>query len=100
MTGGGLEGHFYVAESISRLPKTSSELPRPTSSFRRPRSSTLVQSLTAAGLIDEYRFLVHPVILGSGKRYFKEGMAASGLKLIQSETLGLGVMLLCYRSQA
>lgn len=41
-------------------------------------SAILVQSLMEANLIDEYRFLVHPIIIGSGKRFFKEGMNTSG----------------------
>ena len=61
-------------------------------------SATLVQSLIEADLIDEYRFLVHPVIMGSGKRFFKDGMHTTGLKLVKTQTLNLGVMLLCYES--
>lgn len=60
-------------------------------------SATLVQALMQADLIDEYRFLVHPMIVGRGKRFFKEGMDTPGLELIQSKTLGLGVTLLCYQ---
>jgi len=59
--------------------------------------ATLVQSLMEADLIDEYRFLVHPVIMGSGKRFFKDGMHAAGLKLVKTKTLDLGVILLCYQ---
>lgn len=60
-------------------------------------SATLVQLLMAADLIDEYQFLVHPFIAGSGKRFFKEGMQTAELQLITTETLELGVTLLCYR---
>lgn len=60
-------------------------------------SATLVQSLMAANLIDEYRFLVHPIILGRGKRFFKDGMPTTKLKLVNTKTLDLGVMLLCYQ---
>lgn len=59
-------------------------------------SATLVESLVAAGLVDEFRFLVHPVIMGSGKRFFKEEMQVKGLELVKREALPLGVMLLCY----
>src|ERR671925_264817 len=37
-------------------------------------SAMLVEALAQAGLIDEYKLLVHPAIAGSGKRFFKEGM--------------------------
>ena len=60
-------------------------------------SATLVQSLAEAGLIDEYRFLVHPIVMGSGRRFFKDGMHTGGLKLVQTRTLDLGVVLLCYK---
>jgi dihydrofolate reductase len=60
-------------------------------------SATLVQSLMEANLIDEYQFLVHPVIMGSGKRFFKDGMHTTGLKLVKTQTLDKGVILLCYQ---
>lgn len=60
-------------------------------------SATLVQSLAAANLIDEYRFLVHPIIVGAGKRFYKDGMNTPGMKVIRTETLDKGVVLLCYQ---
>ena len=60
-------------------------------------SATLVQSLMEADLIDEYRFLVHPTIMGAGKRFFKDGMLATKLKLVKTETLNSGVTLDCYQ---
>ncbi len=59
-------------------------------------SASLVQSLMEAHLIDEYKFLVHPIIMGRGKRFFKEGKVPTRLKLIKTKTLDLGVVLLCY----
>ena len=59
-------------------------------------SATLVQSLAQAGLIDEYRLLVHPAIIGSGKRFFKEGTGLTKLKLVESKPISLGVVLLSY----
>jgi dihydrofolate reductase len=60
-------------------------------------SATLVQPLMEAELIDEYCFLVHPIIMGTGKRFFKEGMPITGLKLVETKTLDSGVMQLCYQ---
>ena len=60
-------------------------------------SATLVQSLMEADLIDEYRFLVHPTIMGGGKRFFKDGMVATKLKLVKTKTLNSGVILDCYQ---
>jgi riboflavin biosynthesis pyrimidine reductase len=50
-----------------------------------------------ADLVDEYRLLVHPIIMGSGKRAFKDGMATTKLKPGETTTLGSGVISLCYQ---
>jgi len=68
----------------------------PGSEIQIEGSTFLVHSLMAAGLIDELRFLVHPAIMGSGKRFFKEGMHYPSLKLVKTQTLDKGVILLCY----
>jgi len=60
-------------------------------------SATLVQLLMSADLIDEYRFLVHPIIIGSGKRFFKEEMKTRAMKIIKTEKLDKGVVLNCYQ---
>ncbi len=60
-------------------------------------SAMLVHSLIAADLIDEYRFLVHPTIVGSGRRFFKEGMPSAKLRMVKITPLDLGVTLLCYQ---
>jgi dihydrofolate reductase len=59
-------------------------------------SATLVRSLAAAGLVDEYRFLVHPIIAGKGKRFFQDGQF-QGLGLVDTKTLDQGVLVLYYR---
>jgi dihydrofolate reductase len=59
-------------------------------------SATLVQSLVQAGLIDTYRIIVHPVIVGCGKHFFQEGMGLSKLNLVDSKTISKGVVLLSY----
>jgi dihydrofolate reductase len=60
-------------------------------------SATLVQSLMETDLIDEYRLLVHPIVMGTGKRPFKDGSATTKLKLVKTRTLSLGVTGLCYQ---
>lgn len=47
---------------------------------------SLVQSLMETDLIDEYRLLVVPIIVGSGKRIFKDGVPFTKLKIVKSET--------------
>jgi dihydrofolate reductase len=61
-----------------------------------PGSATLVRLLTEENLIDEYQFLLHPVIMGSGKRFFKDGINTMSLQLVETKTLSLGVVLLRY----
>ena len=59
-------------------------------------SATLAETLREHDLIDEYRLMVHPVVLGSGKRLFKEGAAGTGLRLIDHRKAGPDVLLLMY----
>ncbi len=59
-------------------------------------SGTLVQSLMHDNLVDEYRLLVYPVVLGSGKRLFKDGSSAA-LKLVDTKAFDSGVMALIYQ---
>ncbi|MFJ9410675.1 dihydrofolate reductase family protein [Streptomyces sp. NPDC101393] len=58
-------------------------------------SLTLVRSLLRAGLLDELHLLVHPVIVGSGKRLFA-GDGRIPLRLAGSTTLSTGVLSLVY----
>jgi dihydrofolate reductase len=60
-------------------------------------SATLVDTLREHDLVDEYRLMVHPVVLGSGKRLFKDGAAGTGLALTDSRKVGPDVLLLIYR---
>ena len=59
-------------------------------------SATLVESLREHDLVDEYRLMVHPVILGEGKKLFKDGTAAD-LTLVETRKAGPDVVLLIYR---
>ncbi|SRR6266540_1705030 len=80
-----------VVEEITRLKQ------QPGKDILIDGSATLVQSLMETDLIDEYRFLIQPIIMGSGKRFFKEGMPITRLKLVTSKTLSLGVVALTYQ---
>src|SRR5918995_1024653 len=59
-------------------------------------SPTLVQSLTNANLIDEYRILVHPVVVGEGGHLFDNIVGRKDLKLLSTQTFEHGAMLVCY----
>ncbi|MDP8974099.1 MAG: dihydrofolate reductase family protein [Actinomycetota bacterium] len=58
-------------------------------------SATLVQTLMQQDLVDRYRLLVYPVVVGKGKRLFKEGTTAT-LKLLESHSFSSGVVALVY----
>ena len=63
-------------------------------------SPGLVDTLHQDGLVDEYRILVYPVILGSGKHLFRDRIDMQHLRLVGSRTFGSGVVLLSYESKA
>ena len=58
-------------------------------------SSVLVHTLAEADLVDEYSLLVFPIILGSGKKVFPDGLY-SGLKLIETKAFPSGVVWMRY----
>jgi dihydrofolate reductase len=60
-------------------------------------SGELIRSLMGRGLIAEYVLMIHPLILGSGRRLFGEGGAATPLRLIDSATTPAGVVIATYR---
>jgi dihydrofolate reductase len=59
-------------------------------------SQNLLQTLIRAGLVDRYRLLVFPVVLGSGKRLFADGTIPSALRLVSSTVSGTGVVMGTY----
>jgi dihydrofolate reductase len=63
-------------------------------------SGDLVQSLMTRGLVDEYVLMIHPVVLGSGRRLFRDGGASSKLELVESLTTTKGVLITRYRPAA
>ncbi|QPC85160.1 dihydrofolate reductase [Phototrophicus methaneseepsis] len=58
-------------------------------------SGALVQTLMEHDLVDVYRLLVYPVVVGQGKRLFKDG-AQARLNLVESRSFGTGVTALVY----
>lgn len=61
-------------------------------------SARLAQSLLAAGLIDELRLAIAPVVVGNGRRLFPEGGAPAGLRLLRNETTPGGIAIHVYES--
>ncbi len=62
-------------------------------------SDTIVQTLIRHDLIDEYRLLVFPIVLGEGRRLFKDGSEPINLRLVRVEQSGEAV-LVTYRRDA
>jgi dihydrofolate reductase len=62
-------------------------------------SRTLVDTLRQHNLVDEYRLMVYPVILGSGKRLFEDGGNRVALKLTEARPIGDGVLILVYHPE-
>jgi dihydrofolate reductase len=63
-------------------------------------SGQLVQALLRHNLIDELQLVIHPLILGNGKRLFREGLERANFTLFESRTTPKGVLLLGYRPGA
>ncbi len=58
-------------------------------------SARLVRTLIEHGLVDAYKLMLHPVVLGRGKRLFQDGIQAT-LHLLDGRTTTTGVALLTY----
>jgi dihydrofolate reductase len=81
-----------VAEEISSLKE------QPGKDISISGSPTLVRSLLEEDLLDELRLMVHPIVVGSGKRLFEEGGDQKALELVDSKTFSTGVLYLSYQS--
>ncbi len=79
-----------VAEELTRLKG------QPGKNINITGSGTLVGSLLRDGLLDELQLLVHPIVVGRGKRLFDAIGAQVPLTLADSRTLGTGVVVLTY----
>jgi dihydrofolate reductase len=60
-------------------------------------SPTLAAQLVEHDLVDEYRLMIEPILLGGGKRLFPEDGAARRLELVSTTTAGTGVLICVYR---
>jgi dihydrofolate reductase len=59
-------------------------------------SATLVHTLMEYQLVDEYRLMVFPIVLGAGKRLFGDAGGTRALRLVDSQAVGDGVLILTY----
>jgi dihydrofolate reductase len=60
-------------------------------------SAQLVQTLIENDLIDEMRLIIHPVVLGAGRRLFGETSAAKRMRLVDTRTVGDSLAFITYR---
>ena len=60
-------------------------------------SGELVQTLMRHDLVDEYVLLIHPLVLGTGRRLFADGSPATELRLVETRTTSNGVLIAIYR---
>jgi dihydrofolate reductase len=63
-------------------------------------SATLVQSLMARNLVDELVLMIHPLVLGSGRRLFSDHGTHAAFELIDSLPTTTGVQIATYRRRS
>ncbi|MGH3042603.1 MAG: dihydrofolate reductase family protein [Gaiellaceae bacterium] len=62
-------------------------------------SWNLIQTLLEHDLVDEFRLMIFPVVLGTGKRLFADGAVPAGLGLAESATSATGVLMATYKRE-
>ena len=60
-------------------------------------STKLIKTLAEHDLVDEYRLVVYPLVLGTGKKLFSDGFALARLTLVETRALRSGVLVNTYR---
>jgi dihydrofolate reductase len=83
-----------VVEELTRLKQ------QPGKDIAVVGSATLVRSLLRDNLLDELRLLVHPIVVGQGKRLFPDGTERTPLKLVEARIFSTGVLYLTYQRAA
>lgn len=61
-------------------------------------SGELIESLLPRGLIDEYLLMIHPLVLGTGRRLFADGGPPAHLRLVDSTATTTGVLIATYEA--
>jgi dihydrofolate reductase len=79
-----------VSEAVAKLKE------RPDQNLLLYGSSALLNTLLQHDLIDQYRLMIHPVVLGQGKRLFGDASEAKPLRLVDVSTTSTGVMIADY----
>jgi dihydrofolate reductase len=82
--------HGDAADAVERLKR------EPGPDLTMMGSGDLIQTLMHHELIDEYLLLVHPVVLGTGRRLFADGGPPAALRLVESKSTETGVLIARY----
>ena len=85
---------LLVSDPVRETPELKKRFPR---EIQVHGSCGLAQTLMAADLIDEYRILTFPVVIGSGKRLFGEGTVPASFRLKESRVTKKGIVISVYR---
>jgi dihydrofolate reductase len=80
-----------AAEAVARLKQ------QPGKDLTVLGSGALIQSLRRRDLVDRYVLLIHPLVLGSGRRLFPDGGPSAELQLVDAVTTTTGVVIATYR---
>ncbi len=83
----------HIVEEISKLKAM------PGQDILVAGSAQLVRILMQHELVDEYRLMVFPVVLGKGKRLFNVGSDRHALRLVEAKPVGSGVLILTYHPE-
>jgi dihydrofolate reductase len=84
--------HGDAADALARLKR------QPGKDLVILGSGELVRSLMRRNLIDEFQLLIHPLVLGSGRRLFAEDGTVAGLRLVNSVPTTTGVVIATYQA--
>jgi len=87
-------GTSHVRDVVKEIVEIKKRYPR---EVQVHGSCGLAQTLIEKDLIDEYRLLTFPVVLGTGKKLFGAGAVPAMLKLVRSGTTSTGVVVSVYR---
>jgi dihydrofolate reductase len=82
-----------IARDVEEIRALKSEPGKPIVAWA---GAGLVSTLTRAGLVDEYRLIVHPIVLGGGTPLFQDVASRMKLRQVRSQSLEGGVSVLCY----
>jgi len=88
-------GRLVRGDPVDELARIAAEFPGEVS----VGGPTLAAPFIERGLVDEYRLMVHPVLLGSGLPFFPRLERPLGLELIETRPFDGGVVLLAYRAR-